>query len=84
MTENSPSLDQTLRLVSEVIGAAVPSAQANFFDVGGDSLTAAFLSLLLEERLGASVDVFTIYAAENIMEIHDAVVAVLAVRQVAV
>lgn len=67
-------LSQTLALVAEVIGVREVSTDDNFFDLGGDSLTAAFLSLLLDERLNAPVDVFTIYAAEDINAIHQAVV----------
>ncbi len=68
------TLSQTLALVAEVIGIERVSPDANFFDLGGDSLSAAFLSLLLDERLGASVDVFTIYQAEDIHSVHRAAV----------
>ncbi|MFI6344077.1 acyl carrier protein [Streptomyces sp. NPDC050560] len=66
------SADDTMRLVAEVIGTDDVTPDANFFDLGGDSLTAAHLSLLLEERFGGEVDVFTVYAAEDLAEIHEA------------
>ena len=73
MEPTTPQLDQTLALVAEVIGIQAVSADDNFFDLGGDSLTAAFLSLLLDERLHSPVDVFTIYSAETLDAIHQAV-----------
>jgi acyl carrier protein len=70
MSHAVAELDQVITLVTEILGGGQLTAESNFFDAGGDSLTAAHLSLLLEERLGASVDVFTIYAAEDLREIH--------------
>ncbi|MFJ6076507.1 phosphopantetheine-binding protein [Streptomyces sp. NPDC093065] len=72
MNTATASLEQVIDLVEEVVGTRGLSKDSNFFEAGGDSLTAAHLSLLLEERLEASVDVFTIYASENLSEIHDA------------
>ncbi|MFI1767330.1 acyl carrier protein [Streptomyces sp. NPDC020800] len=74
MEPTAPRLSQTLALVAEVVGVPQVSPQDNFFDLGGDSLTAAFLSLLLDERLGAPVDVFTIYSADDLETIHQAVI----------
>jgi acyl carrier protein len=65
-------LDHVVALVCEVVGIPDITPNSNFFEVGGDSLTAAHLSLLIEERLGVSVDVFTIYGSEDLREIHSA------------
>jgi acyl carrier protein len=72
MNSTIADLARLVALVEEVVGVEGLTADSNFFDAGGDSLTAAHLSLLLEERLGTGVDVFTIYAAEDLHEIHDA------------
>ncbi|MER5431212.1 acyl carrier protein [Streptomyces sp. NPDC002588] len=72
MSHTVPDLDQVVELVTEIVGHREITADSNFFDAGGDSLTAAHLSLLLEERFGTGVDVFTIYASEDLREIHTA------------
>jgi acyl carrier protein len=74
MSHSVPAVEDTMHVVAEVIGIGAATPDANFFDLGGDSLTAAHLSLLLEERFGAEVDVFTVYAAEDLAEIHQALV----------
>jgi acyl carrier protein len=76
MKRSVPGIDEVLGTVSEVVGVKVSSADVGFFDVGGDSLTAAHLSLILEERFDAPVDLFTIYGAESIREIHEAMLQV--------
>ncbi|MFI0421729.1 acyl carrier protein [Spongiactinospora sp. 9N601] len=70
MNRAATELDQVVALVEEVVGVQGLTADSNLFDVGGDSLTAAHLSLLFEERFGTPMDVFTIYASENLAEIH--------------
>ncbi|WP_327379044.1 acyl carrier protein (plasmid) [Streptomyces sp. NBC_01216] len=72
MNHTVAELDQVITLVTEVLGVHGLTADSNFFDAGGDSLTAAHLSLLLEERFGTGVDLFTIYASEDLREIHTA------------
>ncbi|WP_236796416.1 phosphopantetheine-binding protein [Amycolatopsis sp. GM8] len=74
MNNTIPAIEDTMTVIAEVIGIATAASDANFFDLGGDSLTAAHLSLLLEEKFGGEVDVFTIYAAEDLTEIHEALV----------
>jgi len=65
-----PDVDDVVRLCAEVIGVASLSLESNFFDAGGDSITAARLAVLLEEEWNAPVDVFAIMAAEDLREIH--------------
>ncbi|GAA4238663.1 hypothetical protein GCM10022254_55520 [Actinomadura meridiana] len=75
MYTNLPTAEDTMKVIAEVIGVTTATPDANFFDLGGDSLRAAHLSLVLEERFaGAEVDVFTIYAAEDLAEIHQELV----------
>ncbi|GAA1713210.1 hypothetical protein GCM10009745_71840 [Kribbella yunnanensis] len=72
MNAATASLNEVVALVEEVIGTSGLTPESNFFEIGGDSLTVAHLSLLIEERFGTGVDVFTLYAAEDLREIHQA------------
>jgi acyl carrier protein len=65
-----PRLEDVLRLSADVVGVGALTADANFFEAGGDSVTAARLAVLLEERWDVPVDVFAIMAAEDLAEVH--------------
>lgn len=69
-----PAVDDVVRLSADIIGVDSLSADTNFFEAGGDSITAARLAVLLEEQWNVPVDVFAIMAAEDLREIHSSVV----------
>lgn len=71
MSDQIPQLDDFVRLVGDVVGISTATAASNFFDLGGDSLTAAHLSILVEERWGLSMDVFGVITADTIGEVYD-------------
>ena len=58
------------KAVMEVLGStALPSPADNFLDLGGDSLSAIELAILLQERTGIAVSVSQVIAAQDIAEI---------------
>jgi len=71
MSDRIPELDDFVRLVGNVVGVRTATAESNFFDLGGDSLTAAHLSILVEERWGLSMDVFAVITADTLGEVYD-------------
>lgn len=62
-----------IELCGEVVDHPNPSRDSNFFDIGGDSLAALRLSILLEERWGVSVDSYDIMEAPTLGDIADLV-----------
>lgn len=72
MSAQVVSLDDFVRLVGEVLGIATPEAGSNFFDLGGDSLTAAHLCVLAAEKWDLPLDPFAVIAAGDLAEIHAA------------
>jgi hypothetical protein len=61
-------------LCAEVIGVRSVAPEDNFFDAGGDSVSAARLVVMLEQRWQVNADIFSIIAADSLIEIHDALV----------
>jgi acyl carrier protein len=49
----------------------------NFFDLGGDSLCAVEFGMLLEERLGAEMDMNALLDADNLADMADVVAGCL-------
>lgn len=76
MSEQTLDLNSFVRLVAEVVGTASVAPEENFFDIGGDSLTAAHLSVLLEERWGRSLDPFAVFSAESLLELYEEFVGI--------
>jgi acyl carrier protein len=70
-----PNIYSLAELCANVIGITSVAPEENFFDVGGDSLTAARFAVLVEERWGVELDIFTIMAADSLTEIHEALIA---------
>ena len=70
-----PDVGSLAELCAEVIGVRSVAPEDNFFDAGGDSVTAARLAVLAEERWGVELDIFTIIAADSVLEIHQGLVA---------
>jgi acyl carrier protein len=70
-----PDLRSLTELCAEVIGIRTLAPEDNFFDAGGDSVTAARLAVLVEERWGRELDIFTIIAADSLRDIHEGLVA---------
>jgi aryl carrier-like protein len=70
-----PDVQSLADLCAEVIGVRTLAPEHNFFDAGGDSVAAARLSVLVEERWGLDLDIFTIIAAPSVTELHDGLVA---------
>lgn len=66
-----PDVRSLADLCAEVIGVRTVAPEDNFFDVGGDSVSAARLSVLVEERWGLELDIFTIIAAGSLTELHE-------------
>lgn len=62
-------------LCAEVIGVRAIAPEVSFYDAGGDSASAARLAVLLEERWGVDVDIFTIIATDSLNDIHAVLVA---------
>jgi acyl carrier protein len=58
------------KLCAEVIGVRSVAPEDNFFDVGGDSVSAARLVVLLAQRWGVSTDIFSIIAADDLIELY--------------
>lgn len=58
-------------LCAEVIGIRSFAPEDNFFDAGGDSVSAARLVVLLAQRWNVSTDIFSIIAADNLSEFYD-------------
>jgi len=70
-----PDVRSLAKLCAEVIGVNSVSPEENFSDVGGDSVTAARLAVLMEQRWGIELDIFTIIAADSLNEIHEGLMA---------
>jgi acyl carrier protein len=70
-----PEFGDITRLVGEMVGIPEPDIDANFLEIGGDSLVALQVAIVLEERWGAEVDVQEITFAGTLREIHELVVA---------
>jgi len=66
-----PDVRSLVELCAEVIGVRTVAPGENFLDAGGDSVSAARLAILLEERWGIELDIFTIIAADSLNEIHE-------------
>ena len=61
-----PTLAQFTALCAEILGLGGLSAEANFFDVGGDSIAAARLAVEADERWGVDVDMLEAFTAPTI------------------
>jgi acyl carrier protein len=70
-----PDVRSLAELCAEVIGVKTVAPEENFLDAGGDSVTAARLAVLVEERWGMELDIFTIIAADSLNEIHEGLAA---------
>lgn len=75
MTDPRFDLDTLLGLVTDVVGAGPAGPEDNFFDLGGDSLHAAHLAVLLDEDWNLPVDVMVIIGADTLREMYDGLVA---------
>ena len=64
-------LSALAELCIEVIGVRSVAPEDNFFDAGGDSVSAARLVVLLAQRWDVSTDIFSIIAADNLIELYD-------------
>ncbi|WP_448321942.1 phosphopantetheine-binding protein [Streptomyces sp. CO7] len=53
----------------EVLGIDGVGPDDDFFDLGGDSMVAARLSMLLEERLGSGVELLTVFDHPTVAEL---------------
>jgi acyl carrier protein len=60
-------LSLVLSLASDVIRRPV-EATDNFFDLGGDSITAVEFSTRVEETLGTEVDIVLLFEADTFSE----------------
>ena len=74
--DSSDLLGVVMAVVSEVFERPVARTD-NFFDLGGDSLCAVQLRKLLEERLGAELDMETLIDAEDMGALADAVAVLI-------
>lgn len=70
-----PDVQSLADLCAQVIGVKTVAPDDNFVDVGGDSVSAARLAVLVDERWGVELDIFTIIAADSVLDIHDGLVA---------
>jgi nonribosomal peptide synthetase DhbF len=70
-----PDIQSLLDLCAEVIGVPAVAADAAFYDAGGDSASAARLVILMEERWGLDLDIFTVIATDSLDELHAGLVA---------
>jgi acyl carrier protein len=61
--------------VGELLETPPPAAASNFFELGGDSLAAAELALLLEERLELRVPIELIFDTESLLDLAVAIEA---------
>lgn len=74
MPDRSLDLDDLVRLVAEVLGVASADADSNFFDLGGDSLHAAQLALVLDEEWSHPIDAMVIFTVDSLRDLHTEIV----------
>jgi nonribosomal peptide synthetase DhbF len=72
---DTPDLQALVELCAQAIGVKTIGQDDSFVDAGGDSVAAARLAVLAEERWGIELDIFTIIAADSVVAIHDGLVA---------
>jgi acyl carrier protein len=72
---DKPDAQALAALCAEVVGVASVTPDSNFFEVGGDSVTAARFAVLAEERWGLDIDIMTIFTVENFREMYAEIVA---------
>ncbi|MFD7136146.1 acyl carrier protein [Streptomyces sp. NPDC059894] len=70
-----PDIQDLTKLCGDVIGVAPPTADANFIEIGGDSLMALRIATLIEERWGIAVEASDILFAESFAEVHAEIAA---------
>ncbi|MET9356579.1 acyl carrier protein [Streptomyces sp. NPDC006617] len=75
MKASVPEIQDLTKLCGDVIGVATPAADANFIEIGGDSLMALRIATLIEERWGKAVEASDILFAENFAEVHAEIAA---------
>ncbi|MEU4982750.1 acyl carrier protein [Streptomyces sp. NPDC021969] len=63
------------KLCGDVIGIATPAVDANFIEMGGDSLMALRIATLIEERWGIAVEASDILFSESFVEVHAEIAA---------
>lgn len=61
-------LTEILAICADVLGRRT-TAEENFFDIGGDSVTATDLFLRLEARLGTELDIALFFEARDFREL---------------
>ncbi|BCB88646.1 phosphopantetheine-binding protein [Phytohabitans suffuscus] len=70
-----PDLQSLVELCAQAIGVKTVAQDDSFVDAGGDSVAAARLAVLADERWGIELDIFTIIAADSVLDIYDGLVA---------
>jgi len=69
-------LAEVKRIAANVFARPV-TEEDNFFDLGGDSVSAVALAIQLEESVGVALDPETIFEADNLSEFARTVTSVL-------
>jgi len=69
-----PDREAFVELCAAVIGLSRLGPDDNFFEAGGDSLAAARLSVLADDRWQLHLDIFDIIGADTIGQIHQRLV----------
>ncbi|GAA1938392.1 hypothetical protein GCM10009738_09300 [Kitasatospora viridis] len=77
---SGPTLQEFTALCADILGVPELAPESNFFDEGGDSISAARLAVELDERWELQIDMFEIFTAANIHELHSGMSEALSVE----
>lgn len=82
MTSTPPQIDQVvLDAVREVLPEAVATLDANFFELGGDSLAALQLTAALQEAVGTDLSLELVFECRSLRELAERVAEDVAAQQ---
>ncbi|CAM5290069.1 MULTISPECIES: acyl carrier protein [Streptomyces] len=70
MVVNGPTLAEFTALCAEIFGVPELSGDTDFFEAGGDSITAARLVVEVEERWGVQVDMSDVFTTPTVNMLH--------------
>lgn len=70
MVVNGPTLEEFTKLCADILGVPELSAEANFFEAGGDSIGAAQLAVEVDERWGMQLDMLEVFALPTLGALH--------------
>jgi acyl carrier protein len=70
MVVSGPTLEEFTGLCADILGVPELSGETNFFEAGGDSISAAQLAVEADERWGVRIDMLEVFTVPTLNALH--------------